>query len=100
MLIFNGLCHIIVKCTFILAELGRTLLLIFHMKEKHALPVTTSKLQLTGQSFDNLDGVLDFAFTSKLGVYSCEMNDRSKTKMIQFIGKCTGMYASVLTTAI
>ncbi|XP_053404071.1 uncharacterized protein LOC128558521 [Mercenaria mercenaria] len=62
-----------------------TALLLFHIKESHALTKQASTSVLTDQTFKALGGIFDMAFVNGKGIYQCEMNDIALEGVCTFI---------------
>ncbi|KAK3597362.1 hypothetical protein CHS0354_034606 [Potamilus streckersoni] len=59
--------------------------LVLHHKDIHALPAQTSDKILTGDEYRNIGAIIDMAFLSQKGVYTCNMNDRGLEDLTNFI---------------
>ncbi|XP_060589013.1 structural maintenance of chromosomes protein 2-like isoform X2 [Ruditapes philippinarum] len=64
-----------------------TALLLFHIKEIHALTKQASTAVLTDRSFKDLGGIFDLAFVNGKGLYQCEMNENAMKSVCDFIKK-------------
>ncbi|KAL3874018.1 hypothetical protein ACJMK2_037087 [Sinanodonta woodiana] len=59
--------------------------LVLHHKDLHALPAQTSDKILTGHEYRDIGAIIDMAFLSQKGVYTCNMNDRGLEELANFI---------------
>ncbi|KAL3874019.1 hypothetical protein ACJMK2_037088 [Sinanodonta woodiana] len=59
--------------------------LIFHHKDLHALPSQSSDRVLTGPEYKHVGAIIDMAYLTTKGMYSCEMNNKALETLIEFI---------------
>ncbi|XP_053406282.1 uncharacterized protein LOC128559136 [Mercenaria mercenaria] len=61
-------------------DYNRILLVALHVKEEYALPEESTKQHLLyeDEKYRDLLGIVDIAFTTENGIYSCRMNDTAK----------------------
>ncbi|KAL5013841.1 hypothetical protein ScPMuIL_008111 [Solemya velum] len=69
----------------------KTMVIILHHKDAHALPSQPSDKLLIGPAYQTLAGITDMAFTSTKGLYSCEMNSRGIKTIARFIVQNTSL---------
>ncbi|XP_061174088.1 centrosomal protein of 162 kDa-like [Saccostrea echinata] len=58
---------------------------VIHHKELHALPPQTSEKLLYGDKFRDLYAIVDIAFLTSKGMYTCDMNNRALERLTEFI---------------
>ncbi|XP_062573826.1 uncharacterized protein LOC134235692 [Saccostrea cucullata] len=58
---------------------------VIHHKELHALPPQTSEKLLYGDKFRDLYAIVDIAFLTNKGMYTCDMNNKALERLTEFI---------------
>ncbi|KAK3597361.1 hypothetical protein CHS0354_034605 [Potamilus streckersoni] len=59
--------------------------LILHHKDLHALPTQSSDRVLTGSEYKNIGAIIDMAYLTNKGMYTCDMNNRALETLKDFI---------------
>ncbi|XP_045210302.2 uncharacterized protein LOC123561765 isoform X2 [Mercenaria mercenaria] len=60
-------------------------IVVVHSKEEHALPKTSSQLQVTGEERYKSVSLIDVAFTSESKFYQCNMNSEALKRLKKFV---------------
>ncbi|XP_052058577.1 sodium channel and clathrin linker 1-like isoform X1 [Mytilus californianus] len=58
---------------------------VLHHKEYHALPRQPSEKLLIGSDYKHIGAIVDIAYLTTRGIYTCDMNEKSLDKLVNFI---------------
>jgi len=77
-LIIDQLCSVI-------SDENSVAVVILHNKKMHALPSQASERLLIGGSYKQLGLIVDLAYVTGDGMYTCDMNNNGLTRLCEFI---------------